>query len=185
MMVSLYRSSGEPLSEQTLFQMAPDADERQPGSEEYRCIPHRSGANAGSFRRAAIPSRPPRNGEVREMVQRDLACREEPDSRSHARGNRASILRVDSPVRRWQRTHRSRDFRNALAQSVGKPTLTALAATILRHRKSYYAALQAANKSNDLTQWLTWFAEMTIEALRRKPSARQLPGLGREPIESS
>jgi len=41
----------------------------------------------------------------------------------------------------------------ALAQSLGQPTLTALAATILVRRKAYYAALEAANKSNDVTAW--------------------------------
>ena len=55
----------------------------------------------------------------------------------------------------------------ALAQSVGHPTLTALATTILIRRKSYYAALESANKANDLTAWLCWFAEIAIEAQRR------------------
>lgn len=55
----------------------------------------------------------------------------------------------------------------ALAQSAGRPTLTALAATILTHWKSYYAALEAANKENDLTRWLCWFAEITLEGQRR------------------
>jgi Fic family protein len=55
----------------------------------------------------------------------------------------------------------------ALAQSVGQPTLTALAATILIRRKAYYKALEAANKNNNLTSWLAWFAEIVIEAQRR------------------
>jgi Fic family protein len=38
-----------------------------------------------------------------------------------------------------------------LAQGFGQPTLTALAATILLQRKAYYAALEAANKSNEVT----------------------------------
>lgn len=54
-----------------------------------------------------------------------------------------------------------------LAQSAGHPTLTALAATILIRRKAYYAALEAANKENDLTNWLCWFAGITLEAQRR------------------
>jgi Fic family protein len=33
----------------------------------------------------------------------------------------------------------------SLAQSLGQPTLTALAATILARRKSYYEAREAAN----------------------------------------
>src|SRR6516162_6794767 len=55
----------------------------------------------------------------------------------------------------------------ALAQSIGQPTLTALAATILARRKSYYEALEAANKENEITGWLMWFAGAAIEAQRR------------------
>jgi Fic family protein len=55
----------------------------------------------------------------------------------------------------------------ALAQGLGQPALTALAATILARRKEYYAALEAANKGNEITSWLAWFAATTIEAQRR------------------
>ena len=55
----------------------------------------------------------------------------------------------------------------ALAQSFGQPTLIALAATILSRRKAYYAALEAANKGNEVTAWLSWFAGIAIEAQRR------------------
>lgn len=55
----------------------------------------------------------------------------------------------------------------ALAQSVGRPTLTALAATILIRRKAYYEALEAANKGNNLTGWLGWFAGIALEAQHR------------------
>ncbi|HEX8836281.1 MAG TPA: Fic family protein [Candidatus Acidoferrum sp.] len=54
----------------------------------------------------------------------------------------------------------------ALAQGLGQPTLTALAATILARRKSYYEALEAANKENEITRWLVWFAGVAIEAQR-------------------
>ena len=55
----------------------------------------------------------------------------------------------------------------ALAQSLGQPTLTALAATILSRRKGYYEALEAANKENETTRWLMSFAAVIIEAQRR------------------
>ncbi len=54
----------------------------------------------------------------------------------------------------------------SLAQSLGQPTLTALAATILARRKNYYEALEAANKQNEITGWLAWFAGTAIEAQR-------------------
>jgi Fic family protein len=55
----------------------------------------------------------------------------------------------------------------ALAQALGHPTLTALAATILIRRKAYYQALETANKDNEITAWLSWFAGVAIEAQRR------------------
>jgi Fic family protein len=55
----------------------------------------------------------------------------------------------------------------SLAQSLGQPTLIALAATILAKRKSYYEALEAANKQNEITAWLAWFAGVAIEAQHR------------------
>ena len=55
----------------------------------------------------------------------------------------------------------------ALAQSLGQPTLIALAATILAKRKAYYEALEAANKSNQITEWLSWFASIAIQAQQR------------------
>jgi len=55
----------------------------------------------------------------------------------------------------------------SLAQSLGQPSLIALAATILARRARYYAALEAANKHNEITEWLAWFAGTTIEAQRR------------------
>jgi Fic family protein len=55
----------------------------------------------------------------------------------------------------------------ALAQSFDQPALTGLATTILAHQKSYYDALERANKRNEITDWLVWFAEIAIQAQRR------------------
>jgi Fic family protein len=55
----------------------------------------------------------------------------------------------------------------ALDAGADKPAITALAATILLHRKAYYDALEKANKSNKITGWLSWFAATAIEAQRR------------------
>jgi len=55
----------------------------------------------------------------------------------------------------------------SLAQSLGRPTLIAFAATILSRRASYYDALEASNKQNEITEWLAWFAGVAIEAQRR------------------
>lgn len=54
-----------------------------------------------------------------------------------------------------------------LAQTLGSASLTAIAATILTHRADYYNALEAANKKNEITEWLAWFAGIALEAQRR------------------
>lgn len=55
----------------------------------------------------------------------------------------------------------------ALAQSLEAPTLTALAETIGRHRKDYYAQLQRGSQSNLIDDWLSWFAAIVLEAQER------------------
>jgi Fic family protein len=55
----------------------------------------------------------------------------------------------------------------AMAQNFGQPILVALATTILAHQKGYYEALERANQQNDVTEWLTWFADIAVEAQRR------------------
>jgi Fic family protein len=52
----------------------------------------------------------------------------------------------------------------SLAQSLGRPSLIALAYTIERKRKDYYAALERNNKENHITGWLTYFADTVLEA---------------------
>ena len=55
----------------------------------------------------------------------------------------------------------------ALVQSFGQTILIALGTAILAHHRSYYDALEAANKRNEVTEWLAWFAGIAIEAQLR------------------
>ena len=52
----------------------------------------------------------------------------------------------------------------ALAQAIGQPSLIALSQIIQRKRSAYYDALEAANKHNEITPWLTYFAQTVIDA---------------------
>jgi Fic family protein len=52
----------------------------------------------------------------------------------------------------------------ALSQAVGHPTLLALADAIKQRQKEYYRALQDANKTNEITPWLEWFADTVVLA---------------------
>jgi Fic family protein len=54
-----------------------------------------------------------------------------------------------------------------LAQGLGRPTLTALAATILSRRKGYYEALERNNTETEISDWLAWFAATILEAQQR------------------
>lgn len=51
-----------------------------------------------------------------------------------------------------------------LSQAIGQPSLIALSHIIQRKRAAYYDALEAANKGNEITAWLVYFAETVIEA---------------------
>jgi Fic family protein len=52
----------------------------------------------------------------------------------------------------------------SLAQNLNHPTLIALAYTIQRKRKDYYAALERNNKTMEVTDWLEYFSETVLEA---------------------
>jgi Fic family protein len=51
-----------------------------------------------------------------------------------------------------------------LAEGLGHPVLIALSATIHRGRKTYYEMLERANKRNEVTEWLEYFAEAILAA---------------------
>lgn len=52
----------------------------------------------------------------------------------------------------------------ALSQSLGRPTLIAISATIEKKRKDYYHALQQANRDLDIDRWLDYFCDMVLSA---------------------
>jgi Fic family protein len=52
----------------------------------------------------------------------------------------------------------------SLAQSIGQPTLLALAQTIQRNRNAYYDALEQNNKGMEITAWLEYFSHMVLDA---------------------
>lgn len=52
----------------------------------------------------------------------------------------------------------------SLAQSIGQPSLTALAFTIERARKAYYDALARNNRRGEIADWLIYFAKTVLDA---------------------
>lgn len=52
----------------------------------------------------------------------------------------------------------------ALSQGFGYPVLLSLSQVIESEKKSYYAALNAASKSNEITAWLQYFVNVVLAA---------------------
>ena len=52
----------------------------------------------------------------------------------------------------------------ALSQGLGRPLIMSLSKAIEAKRKTYYAALETAQRSNEITEWIKYFVHTTIEA---------------------
>jgi Fic family protein len=59
----------------------------------------------------------------------------------------------------------------ALSQTLGRPVILSLSKTIEANKKAYYNALQKGQRSNEITDWIRYFAEVILSAQRE---ARQL-----------
>jgi len=58
-----------------------------------------------------------------------------------------------------------------LSQTLGRPVMMSLSRTIEADRKNYYAALEQAQTSNEITAWISYFVEVALKAQRE---SRQL-----------
>lgn len=52
----------------------------------------------------------------------------------------------------------------ALSQGMGRPVLMSLSKTIEANKKAYYQALKEGQKSNEITTWITYFANVVLTA---------------------
>jgi Fic family protein len=59
----------------------------------------------------------------------------------------------------------------ALSQTLGRPVLLSLSRTIEADKKSYYDSLKNAQRSNEITQWIAYFAQTSLFAQQQ---AREL-----------
>jgi Fic family protein len=177
MMVDLYRSFAEPLSEETLFRWHRMV---MSGSRSLRDVGrYRTGAEpmqvvSGPIGEPKVHFEAPPSARLPSEMQRFIAWfnRTAPGCEEPL----PALTRAGIAHLYFESVHPFEDgngrigraiAEKALAQSLDQPTLTALAATILARRKTYYEALEAANKENEITRWLMWFAGITIEAQRR------------------
>lgn len=177
MMVNLYRSFAEPLSDGMLFTWHRMLFERRSGLQDigqYRTGDHAMEIVSGAIHEPKIHFEAPPSTRLPEEMARflDWFNRTAPSGADPL----PALTRAGIAHLYFECIHPFEDgngrigraiAEKVLAQGFGQPTLTALAATILLRRKAYYAALEAANKSNEVTAWLAWFAGIAIEAQRR------------------
>jgi Fic family protein len=177
MMVDLYQSFAEPLTEEMLFRwhrmvMSGNRDLRDVG--RYRTGAEPMQVVSGTIGQPRVHFEAPPSSRLPSEMERfiDWFARTAPGAEEPL----PALTRAGVAHLHFESIHPFEDgngrigraiAEKALAQSLGQPTLTALAATILARRRNYYEALEAANKENEITRWLMWFAGVAIEAQRR------------------
>ena len=55
-------------------------------------------------------------------------------------------------------------WKKIISQNAGTPIPISLSLSIERDRKEYYRALETAQKSNDITEWIYYFVSMSLHA---------------------
>jgi len=177
MMVDLYRTFGDPVSERILYSWHRMLFEKRGGLRDigqYRTGDEPMEVVSGPIDAPRVHFEAPPSTKVPE----EMARFEDWFNRTAPTGTEPlpALTRAGIAHLYFESIHPFEDgngrigraiAEKALAQGFGQPTLTALAATILLKRQAYYAALEAANKNNEVTAWLCWFAGIAIEAQRR------------------
>jgi len=177
MMVDLYQTFAEPLSEEMLFRWHRmlalgrrdliDIGRFRTSTEPMQVVSGPMGAERVHFE--APPSR-----QIPAEVSRFLAWFNK--TRPQGAAPLPPITRAGIAHLYFESIHPFEDgngrigralAEKALAQSFGQPAMTGLAKAILARRKSYYEALEQANKEIAITPWLIWFAEIALLAQHR------------------
>lgn len=177
MMVDLYRSFREPLSQETLFEWhrmitagrsdLADVGQYRTSKEPMQIVSGRIGAPKVHF------EAPPSERVPSEMSQFiDWFNRTAPDAGEPLPPiTRAGIAHIY-----FESIHPFEDgngrigraiAEKAAAQAINQPLLLALATTILAHQRHYYEALERTNRQLEIIEWLTWFAGIALEAQKR------------------
>lgn len=177
MMVDLFRHHAKPLAERTLFswhRMVMNGRSDLDDIGRYRTHTEPMQVVSGAVYQPTIHFEAPPSGRVAKEMRRFLAW----FNASAAKGDKPLPVLTRAGIAHlyFESIHPFEDgngrigraiAEKVLAQGLGQPSLTALAATLLAHRKEYYDALEAANKRNEITRWLAWFAGIALEAQQR------------------
>lgn len=174
MMVDLYRTHAEPLTEATLFAWHAMLMSGQRGLHVvggYRVHDEPMQVVSGPIHRPIVHFEAPASS----AMPRELAAFIKWFNDTAAAGRRPlpPLTRAGLAHLYFVSIHPFEDgngriaraiAEKALAQSLGQPSLIVLAFTIERKRKAYYAALERDNKDIKVDNWLAYFADTVLEA---------------------
>lgn len=174
MMVDLYRSFSQPLSSETLFgwhRMVTSGRKDLADIGRYRTSREPMQVVSGPIGAPVVHFEAPPSKQVPAQMKRFLSW----FNRTTPGGSEPlpAITRAGTAHLFFESIHPFEDgngrigravAEKAMAQSLGQPVLVSLATSILAHQKSYYAALEKANRRNDITEWLIWFASIALDA---------------------
>jgi Fic family protein len=174
MMVDLYRSFAEPLGNKTLFGWHKMLMSRQRGLQvigKYRTHDDPMQVVSGALHDPVVHFEAPPSKRMTAEMDAFIAWFNDtaPDGkhplRPLARAGIAHLYFVSvHPFEDGNGRIGRAIAEKSLAQNLGQPSLIALAYTIELKRKDYYAALERNNKENEITDWLTYFANTILEA---------------------
>jgi Fic family protein len=177
MMVDLYQSFANPLSDEMLFgwhQMVTSGRKDLADMGRYRTSREPMQVISGPIGAPKVHFEAPLSKQVPAEMKRFISWfnRTAPQSKDPL----PAITRAGTAHLYFESIHPFEDgngrigraiAEKAMTQSFGQPVLISLATTILAHQRSYYEALERADQHNDITEWLFWFSEIAIEAQRR------------------
>lgn len=174
MMVSLYRGYAEPLDDQTLFawhHMILNGRQDVRAIGRYRDHDDPMQVVSGPLHKPKVHFEAPPSSAMQAEMRRFIAW----FATTAPNGKTAlpAITRAAVAHLHFVSIHPFEDgngriaralAEKALSQAIGQPSLIALSHIIQRKRSAYYDALEAANKRNEITDWIAYFAETVIDA---------------------
>lgn len=174
MMVDLYRGFAAPLTDKTIFDwhtMLLGADRSIKVIGGYRTHADAMQVVSGPIHKRTVHFEGPPSARVPDEMKRFVAWFN--DTAPSGKHSLPALTRAGIAHLYFVSVHPFEDgngrigralAEKSMAQNLGQPSLIALAFTIERKRKDYYAALERNNKENEITDWLTYFAGTVLEA---------------------
>lgn len=174
LMVDVRNTFLSPLNQETLFSwhhMLLGSDSRIK-TGQWRNSPEPMQVVSGTYGKEKIHFEAPPSDRVPEEMERFITWFNET-----APGGKAPI--IQAPIRSaiahlyFETIHPFEDgngrigralAEKAISQGIGRPVLLALSKAIEANKAAYYEALQTAQRSNEITEWITWFLDIVITA---------------------